>query len=193
MLSRREFVGVVSAAAAAGASVAPPRPPTWRVLDLGHDCLLRESVAGFRSAGMHAVPLPVDTLESLSYVVPAATGLTVELATHLSRHVQAGGWLIFESAAGFSGFEAQREQLARYFGLTIESPINLWTGGASPPYVDYHWPVRTRVRDFSHVVPIRAANAEIIGSIGNIPVAARIGRLVFLGSPIGPSLLAGDR
>jgi hypothetical protein len=193
MLSRREFVGAVGAAAAAGATAATALQPEWRVLDLGADCLLRESVAGFRRTGMRAVPLPVDTQESMSYVVPAATDLTDGLITQLSRHVQSGGRLIFESAAGFGGFAAQREQLARHFGLTIEAPVKLWTGSASPPYVDYHWPVRTKVRDFSRVVPVVAKRAEIIGSIGSMPVAARIGRFIFLGSPVGPSLLAGDR
>jgi len=79
------------------------------------------------------------------------------------------------------------------FGLTIEPPVNLWGDDASPPYVDYRWPVRAKLRDFSHAVPVRAANAEIIGTIGKIPVSARAGRFVYLGSPIGPSLLAGDR
>jgi hypothetical protein len=135
----------------------------------------------------------MDRQECLSYVVPAAAGLTEDLMTRLARHVQQGGWLIFESAAGFGGFEAQREQLARHFGVTIAPPVDLWAGNRSVPYVDYHWPVRTKVRDFSNVVPVHAAAAEIIGTIANIPVAARLGRLVFLGSPIGPSLLAGDR
>ena len=193
MLSRREFVGAVSAVAAAGASAAPARKPEWRILDLGPDCLLRESLAGFCETGIPAGPLPVDAPESAAYIVPAAAGLTDGLVARLARHVQAGGWLIFESAAGFGGFEAQRAQLVRHFRLAIQPPVNLWAGGASPPYVDYHWPVRTKVRDFSHVVPVRGASAEVIGTIGNMPVAARFGRLVFLGSPIGPSLLAGDR
>jgi len=186
-------MGAVSAAAAVGATAAQAVQPEWRVLDLRPDCLLRESLAGFCKAGIPAGPLPVAAPESASYIVPAAAGLADDLAARLSRHIQNGGRLIFESAAGFGGFEAQRQQLARHFGLTIEPPVNLWTGGASPPYVDYHWPVRVKLRDFSHAVPVRAAKAEIIGTIGNIPVAARIGRFVYLGSPIGPSLLAGDR
>jgi hypothetical protein len=191
MLSRREFVGAVGAVV--GATGTPPRRTEWRVLDLGSDCILRESLAGFCRTGIPACPLPMDNHECLSYVVPAAARLTDDLLTRLSYHVQKGGWLIFESAAGFGGFEAQREQLARYFHLAIEPPVDLWAGSASVPYVDYHWPVRTKVRDFSNVVPVHAAAAEIIGTIANIPVAARLGRLVFLGSPIGPSLLAGDR
>ena len=193
MLSRREFVGAVSAVAAAGASAAPARQPEWRILDLGPDCLLRESLAGFCETGIPAGPLPVDAPESAAYIVPAAAGLTDGLVARLARHVQAGGWLIFESAAGFGGFEAHRAQLVRHFRLAIQPPVNLWTGGASPPYVDYHWPIRARVRDFSHVVPVLGAKAEIIGAVGKIPVAGRFGRLIFLGSPIGPSLLAGDR
>ncbi len=125
--------------------------------------------------------------------MPAAARLTDDMLTRLSRHVYEGGWLIFESAAGFGGFEAQRDQLARHFRLAIEPPVDLWADSVSVPYVDYHWPVRTKVRDFSSVVPVRDGAAEIIGTIANIPVAARLGSLVFLGSPIGPSLLAGDR
>jgi len=195
MLSRREFVGAVGAIAvsAAGAPAAPDRRPKWRVLDLGHDCLLHESLAGFCLAGVSECRPPRDTQESASYIVPAAAGLSAKLMTHLSRNVQAGGRLIFESAAAFGGFEAQRRQLARYFGLTIEPPFNLWTGDASPPYVDYHWPIRVKVRDFSHAVPVVAKKADVIGAIGKIPIAAHAGRFVFLGSPIGPSLLAGDR
>jgi hypothetical protein len=163
------------------------------VLDLGSDCILRESMAGICRTGIPACTLPVDRLESLAYVVPAAAGLTDDQAARLSRHVQHGGWLIFESAAGFGGFESQRRQLARHFRLIIEPPVDLWAGNASAPYVDYHWPARAKVRDFSSVVPVAAASAKIIGTIGAIPVAARLGRLIFLGSPIGPSLLAGDR
>lgn len=193
MLSRRAFVGVMGVAGPASASSAPPGRPEWRVLDLGPDCILRESLAGFCRTGIPACPLPTDNHECLSYVIPAAARLTDGLLTSLSRHVYEGGLLIFESAAGFGGFEAQREQLARHFRLTIEPPIDLWAGDARVPYVEYHWPVRTKVRDFSHVVPVAAAATEIIGTIGNLPVAARLGRLVFLGSAIGPSLLAGDR
>jgi hypothetical protein len=193
MLSRRAFVGAMGAAGTAIAPVALPARPQCRVLDLGPDCLLRESLAGFRRTGIPACPPPLDNHQRLSYVVPAAARLTEDLMTQLSRHVDEGGWLIFESAAGFGGFEAQREQLARYFRLTLEPPVDLWARSSSVPYLDYHWPSRTKVRDFSHVVPVAAPAADIIGTIGNIPVAARLGRLVFLGSPIGPSLLAGDR
>ncbi len=192
MLSRREFVGAVGAAVAAGAAAAPAPRPAWRVLDLGPDCILRESLAGFCRTGIPACPPPMDNYERLSYVVPAAARLTEDLMTRLSRHVYEGGRLIFESAAGFGAFEAQREQLARHFRLPLEPPVDLWTRSTSVPYVDYHWPARTKVRDFSHVVPVAAPGAEIIGTIGKIPVAARVGGLVFLGSPIGPSLLAGD-
>jgi len=104
-----------------------------------------------------------------------------------------GGWLIFESGAGFGGFEAQREMIGRHFGLTIEPPLDLWAAGETVPYIDFHWPIKTKVRDFSRVVPVSVEGAEIIGTAGGKPVAARRGTLIFLGSPIGPSLLAGDR
>jgi len=193
VLSRREFVGVMGAAGAVCGPVVPPGRPEWRVVDLGPACILRESLAGFCGTGIPAGPLPRDGREWLSCVVPAAARLTDGCVARLADHVQQGSWLIFESAAGFGGFETQREQLARHFHLTVEPPVDLWAGGASAPYVEYRWPVRTKVRDFSKVVPVPTEAAEIIGMIGNMPVAARLGRLIFLGSPIGPSLLAGDR
>jgi hypothetical protein len=82
--------------------------------------------------------------------------------------------------------------LAGHFGIRIQPPVDLWANG-SAPYIDYRWPVRERVRDFSRVTPISAESGAIIGSAGDLPVAARRGRFIFLGSPIGPALLAGDR
>ena len=81
--------------------------------------------------------------------------------------------------------------LGRHFGLELDLPRIL--PAARIPYVDYHWPVAVKVRDFSHIVPVRANAKEVIASFDGIPVAARRSGFIFLGSPIGPALLAGDR
>jgi hypothetical protein len=177
---------------AAMGTMAPARARTWRVLDLGRDCLLRESIAGFCGSGIPVCRAPKDGQECRFYVVPGVGSLPEELARRLSAFTRGGGWVVFESAAGFGGFEDQRRMLAGHFGIRIQPPVDLWASGTAP-YIDYRWPVRERVRDFSRVTPISAEGLEIIGSAGPHPVAAKHGRFIFLGSPMGPALLAGDR
>jgi hypothetical protein len=186
-LSRREFVGAV----AAGAAASPAMSAGGRVLHLGPDCVLRESVAGFCGTGVRACFEIKDRQECLFHVVAGAGEVPELVLRQLAAYVRGGGWVIFESAAGFGGFDAQRGQLERYFGLRIEAPVRL--ARDRTPYVDYRWPVALKVRDFSSVVPVATSEDEIIGTAGDLPVAVRRGRFIFLGSPIGPALLAGDR
>ena len=173
-------------------TMAPAQAQAWRVLDLGHDCLLRESLVGFCGMGIPACRAPMDGQECRFYVVPGVGSLPEEFARRLSAFTRVGGWVVFESAAGFGGFEDQRRMLARHFGIRIQPPVDLWANGTAP-YIDYRWPIRERVRDFSRVTPISAEGVEIIGSAGDLPWRARRGRFIFLGSPVGPALLAGDR
>ena len=77
--------------------------------------------------------------------------------------------------------------------------------GARVPYVDYVWPVRAKIRDFSCVVPLSTAASQtadgaawdVIGRAEGWAVAAKrkVGKgiVVFLGSPLGPALWSGDR
>lgn len=64
------------------------------------------------------------------------------------------------------------------------------------PYIAYRWPLETQVRDFSCVTPVSAPTGHVIAHWRETPVAwsKRIGAgtLVFIGSPIGPALRAGD-
>lgn len=189
--------------------VAPAREKISQclLLDLGEHCALRESVAGYAKAladvGVQFVThLPISDALLRAVIVPAATVMEGGLAPRLSALVEEGTRLLLESGAGFSspsGFRAHRDMLIRYFGLEIKPTVHLWpeTGPRRVPYVDYVWPVETRVRDFSRVAPLSAGQpGEIIGWAEGMPVAlkrnAGKGTLVFLGSPLGPSLLAGD-
>ncbi len=123
-------------------------------------------------------------------------------------------------------FAALQSSVQTHFGLVVRPPVDLWgrrvgEGSLSPrrgraalpeepdglpyrkpgnprrvPYVDFCWPVPTKVRDFTRVVPITAQAGEVIGWAEGLPIAMKRkvgrGRLIFLGSPLGPSLLAGD-
>ncbi len=173
-------------------TMAPASARECRVLDLGRDCLLRESLVGFCGMGIPVCRAPMDGQKCRFYLVPGVGSLPEEFARRVAAFTRGGGWLVFESAAGFGGFENQRRMLARHFGIRIQPPVHLWANGTAP-YIDYRWPVRERVRDFSPVTPVSAEDLEIIGSAGDLPVAGRRGRLIFLGSPVGPALLAGDR
>jgi len=135
--------------------------------------------------------------------------------------LEAGTRVLLESGAGFVSppdFAAHQRMLHRYFDLAVEPPIDLWSGKHSGdslfahrsrphqrnkvdrresiPYVDYVWPRETRVRDFSRVIPVSANAADVIGRAGPLPVAMKKrlanGTLIFLGSPLGPALRAGD-
>ena len=86
------------------------------------------------------------------------------------------------------------------FGVNAEEPRNLWRRGFNPatvPYINYTWPVSVMVRDFSRVVPVTGAGWDHIAEVDGVCVGLtrRIGqgRLVVLGSPLGPVLLGDDR
>jgi hypothetical protein len=153
-------------------------------------------------------------------VVPGVGMLDPPLAPALSGLLQSGTVLLLESGAGFLSapkFAVHQAALHRYFDVAIDRPLDLWSDavddrprGNRPrqparngrdecqriPYVHYQWPTQTTVRDFSRAMPVSAGTGHVIGKIGDVPVAwkTRVGNgtLIVLGSPIGPSLGAGD-
>ena len=152
-------------------------------------------------------------------IVPGLGTIDSSLALGLMDLLDGGTNIILESGATFLSapeYTWHEEMLNRYFGITIGPPVHLWPATAADrsvfphhpgrdpgreahglvPYVNYVWPCETRVRDFSWVIPISAPAADVIGTVGAMSVAikkrARKATLIFLGSPLGPSLRAGD-
>src|ERR1700730_16469344 len=115
-LSRREFVGAL----AIRPSIATPNV----IVDLGDECVLPESRIGILACPF-CKPQKMHRQECLFYVVPGAGPVTQNLARELVEYTRNGTFVIFESAAGFGGFESQREMLAEHFGLQIDRPIDL--------------------------------------------------------------------
>jgi hypothetical protein len=194
--TRRWFLG---SAAAAAWSLGRPwwaagPDPRCVVLDLQRHCSLRESVAGYRSALDDARDVP----RSVALIVPAALAIPLAAVRTIMRCLQAGGTVVLESGAGFaaeSDYHVHRAVLRDRLQLHIEAPVGLWP--RQIPYVDYSWPYPAQLRDFSRVVPLGHQPGEIIAWVDGLPVAlkrpmAGRGTLIFLGSPLGPALWAGD-
>ncbi len=181
-VSRRSFLSAV-AAAPFGPLVSgfgkEPAGPCAR-------CVLPESRAGFARAMRAGAPGRV-------FVLPAASGWDASVP----RRVRSGQVVLFESGGGFADEKdraAQREGLERAFDLRVGAPVALWGNGRRPSYVEYEWPVRARVRDYSVVMPVRGG--QTIARVDGLGVAALVrvgaGALVFLGSPVGPGLWTGE-
>jgi hypothetical protein len=216
-VSRRKFLSAATGSAATLMSFGPFR---WNVaglradarfdcalIDLPH-CMLRESLSGYQSAliGEHpflaAAGLDAERDWRVA-IVPGLGPMDSVTAQTLSDLVYEGALIILESAGGFMSpteFRGHQKVLGRYFGVEVAQPVELWkadaSGHARIPYVNYDWPRLAMVRDFSRVVPVSPGSGEVIGTVGDLPVAVkkRVGQgtLIFLGSPLGPLLQAGD-
>jgi hypothetical protein len=153
-------------------------------------------------------------------IVPGVGMMDAALSSLLSGLLQSGSTLLLESGAGFLShreFALHQRMLQQYFDITIERPVDLWwraeydalrklrlarhsrnecSNGQAVPYVHYQWPSEVKVRDFSRAIPVSAPSGNAVGRIGDLQVAwkMRVGRgmLIFLGSPMGPALRAGD-
>ena len=154
-------------------------------------------------------------------IVPGLGSMDPAMAETLSSLLDAGTHVLLESGAGFlnpADFTAHQKMLYRYFDIEIGAPVELWSRQSaedalfrhrpqrqpgkklnspeSIPYVNYSWPRQTSVRDFSRVLPVSAKAGDIIGRVGVLPIALKRrtsgGMLIFLGSPLGPALRAGD-
>jgi len=212
-LSRREFVGG-SAACASGfcvpgvAGVALAGAPTEAdciVFDLGANCVLPESLQGYREAlNAEVVVAALDARRwqhrSGLVIVPGAGIVNATEASVLLELLDGGTTVLLESGGAFldpKEMTAQQQMLRTFFDLSVLEPVELWSDHQCAPYVQYHWPREIMVRDFSRAIPVVAPGAETIGRLDGLQVAIKKlfgnGLLIFLGSPLGPALRAGDR
>jgi hypothetical protein len=173
------------------------------VLDLQSNCVLRESLDGYRAAlgndNYYIVEGAIDSWwRSRIVIVPGLGRMNPDLAQKLRDAVERGMHLLLESGAGFlspAEFVTHQRMLRQCFDLVVESPVDLWSRssdretrfahhGPRPdrnqanrreaiPYVDYIWPRETRVRDFSQVIPVWPEQGDVIGRVGSLPVAMK--------------------
>jgi|SRR5690348_670746 len=210
-ITRRRFLGYTTGVVTAGLWRLPfdSTRRSCVLLDLKEDCGLSESIAGYESALTSAGAMFTRTDDQWSsptrcavLIVPAAQDIPPAAVRAILSYLHAGASVILESGAGFAGdreFRAHRAVLRDYLEIHIGTPVELWPPHHTSrriPYVDYTWPRPAKVRDFSRVVPVEGKEAEIIARVDGLPVALKRpsgrGRLIFLGSPLGPALWAGD-
>lgn len=212
-ITRRRFLGYTAGVATAGLRGLPglPLDPTGRrymLLDVNERFCSSESVSGYESAltsaalqWMRADAGWMSPSRCAVLIVPAALEIPPPAVRAIASCLQAGGSVILESGAGFGAdreFRTHRVVLRDYLQVHIEQPVDLWPDNSSQriPYVDYTWPRPAKVRDFSRVVPLGRQAGEVIARVDGLPVALKRssgrGRLIFLGSPLGPALWAGD-
>jgi hypothetical protein len=144
-----------------------------------------------------------ETARLASLIVPAAALTEPDQLRWLRARIDDGATALVESGGAFLSpeeFRVQRYRMRSQLGLTMLDPVGLWDGDSrlnGPPYIDFSWPVPARIRDFSRVIPLAAPNAQPVAIQENRVVGLKFrlggGTLVFLGSPLGPHLFAGDR
>jgi hypothetical protein len=216
-MTRRRFLGCAAGAVTMGLPLDLWRPGRSAsavetssrcvLLDLKEHCCLGESILGYESALaslgtrlMRAEPRSVPRCAAL--IVPAALEIPPPAVRAIVTCLEAGASVILESGAGFAAgpdFRAHRAVLRDCLQVHIEAPVHLWAAHSRSrgiPYVDYTWPYPAKVRDFSRVVPLGRQAGETIAWVDGLPVALKRqsgrGTLIFLGSPLGPALWAGD-
>lgn len=157
----------------------------------GGNCLTRESAAGYRQV--------LDSFESRfrTIIVPVNSALSLPTLIGLRRKAEAGYSVILESGLTFADTRETERQCAligEVFGVHIELASSPPAGKVS--YLQYRWPVDVLVRQFGQTAVVSGTQCQSIAYLGGATVAARkpigSGRLIFLGSPLGPMLMAGD-
>jgi hypothetical protein len=159
-------------------------------------CLSQESASGYG--------LLVDEFEDVRtpcWIAPAARELSAPRCRRLIKEIAAGAWLLLESGVCFSSpaeARAQADILRDVFKLALLPPIVTNRGGVDASrYVQFCWPVPRLVRTFQAVIPIAVGHHQVIATFqGNaVGIKTSIGKggIIYLGTMLGPGLLAQER
>jgi hypothetical protein len=198
MFTRRELLA--SVAAAPLVEVLPARcqgeRPGIRFYEEAH-ALAEESARGFRLlCGVSS------TAGSPSVIIaPAVRDIRPGACAALLEHVRRGAWLLFESGVCFSSNQEcfqQARTLKQTFGLDVLPPLRTANlPQVAGTYVNYAKPAAKMVRSFHAVTPIRCPHSETVARFHEHAVcsirAIGKGGVIYLGSMLGPGLLAEER
>jgi len=160
------------------------------------NCLTRESASGY-----HRVLASVES-RFRTIIVPAMGALSLPTAIELRHKAEAGYSVVLESGLAFAGARTAERQCAvmsKVFGLHVEliSDDVINDPAARVSYLRYRWPKDVLVRQFGQPVAVGGSQCQPMAHWGRFTVAAKkstgSGRVIFLGSPLGPMLMAQDR
>lgn len=200
-VSRREFLSYSAASVAVAAidhrwSSRETEEELRGVAILAEDCRNVEALAGYQ-----AVLPRAEGVKHALVVLPAVTTVTSAGLGAVRRSLDLGATVILESGTGFLAEESDelrrhRALLKDEFDIVTGNPVCVWPADGIP-YVEYSWPRAALVRDHSRVIPVESERVHVVARSNGLAVALRrrIGRgtLIFLGAPLGPALLFGDR
>ncbi len=179
MLSRRELI-----ASLAVAPLLATGPDKSDLLEEPH-ILAAESARGYRKTGI---------CRAGWIVAPAVRDISADTCLMLRQRVTRGVTLLLESGLCFSSPAHVQSQLAllrSYLGLQIQAHVQ------TESYVTYRWPTETMVRSFHSVTPVICDQYEVMATFQGFPVCAvkQLGRgkIIYLGSMLGPGLMADER
>ena len=212
-ITRRAFLGYTAGAIGILrrpleqlAAVKPAEQPPYRRWTVYSDpnSYNSESMQGYWSAlpeAWYQSP-PGEPARLALLVVPSCVSLLPAVGARIRRDLETGTTVVIETGAGFAGrnrFRRHYGWLRDRFDIRVASSIDLWANRtcARVPYIEFTWPCHARIRDFSRVVPpTERPGDDVIAWAGDLAVATRRrvgkGTLIYLGSPIGPALWAGD-
>jgi hypothetical protein len=196
MRTRRQVLLNILSTPLAASVVGHAREPLRaqvKILSEPH-CLSEESATGFQV--LVTRNRPASNARSPKVIIaPGARQLSRESAGGLFQEVLRGTWLILESGLCFMPREQAAGQvgvLRDAFGLEVRDTLLSGDG-----YIEYAWPLHRLVRDFSMFTPVKCLRTERIAEFGGVTACTkrRIGRggIIFLGSMLGPGLLAEER
>jgi hypothetical protein len=193
MLTRRDMMLGLSAAAAFQSSARAT--PTLQI-DTESHCLSEESASGYQLLMNEGLRIgPSNTL----LIAPAARELTLGRCRRLLELVEHGAWLLLEAGVCFScssDAASQAVLVQKVFGILPLPPIVIGREAVTH-YVDFSWPASQLVRAFHAVVPVAPGDHQVIARFQGYEACVRKpiakGGIVYLGTMLGPGLLAGER
>lgn len=201
-ISRRNFVGAVTGAAATLWSFPPieldtlgsrpERELNCVLLDLNSHCVLRESLQGYQAAlaGEYDHLSKANLNSRCSYriaIIPGLGTMDSSVACTLSGLLEAGTNVVLETGAGFLGrseFTSHQKILNRYFDIAIEPPVDLWAAESAEGFLSPRQPgrhPRTKL-DRHEFVPYvnylwpRVTKVRDFSRV--VPVSARVGDVI---------------
>ena len=166
-------------------------------------CLSRESAMGFRhlvSRNPPATSFASGRTASDSLIIaPGIRWMSPSIAADLADRIHQGAWVILESGLAFSSRTESKHQtdlLKKVFGLQLLPPVKVGKNPVAATYLEYTRPVHRLVRTFEAITPVRRDQSEALARLGEHSVCIRKrigdGTLVFLGSMLGPGIVADE-